>query len=182
MDAHRSHHHLWRCLTTLALTLLATAACAGEAAPPAETEEAGRVAASFEVRAVIGLADSADAEPTADGGVVLENRDHPGEFLDLGPRVLSADDVHHARAVEQEIWGVHLDLTDEGSERFAEVTAAAACAEGHANRVAVVVDDTLVSSPGTNVPCGSEIRDLIQIHGSFTEEAADELVARFTGG
>lgn len=180
MDAQRTHHHPWRCLATIALTLLATTACAGDSAPTAEPEEAGRVAASFEVRAVIGQADSAEAEPTADGGVVLENRDHPGEFLDLGPRVLDADDVHHARTVEQEGWAVHVALTDEGSERFADVTAAAACAEGDANRVAIVVDGSVASSPSVNVRCGSEIRAELQIHGYSTEEDADEVVSRLT--
>lgn len=181
-------------MRTLRRAVLAASAlllCSGCGTDDGKNESAesptksGSVAATFEIRPVLGVVDGTDTPPADPDGLVLEDVEPGGTFLDLGPVALDATAVRSASAItvegDDEQWAVTVDFTDEGSKAFAQLSEAAACEEGDANRVAVLVGEEVVSSPGVTVPCGSSISGSTQIGGDFDQTEAETLVRRITG-
>jgi len=106
-----------------------------------------------------------------------------GDVIELGPAALQGDEITGAQAALPEVqWVVNVDFNGEGSDAFGELSAEAACAQGAQNRIAIVLDDEVISSPGVNVPCGGSIRNTTQISGSFSDAEAKELAALIEGG
>lgn len=145
----------------------------------------GSVAATFEIRPVLGVVDGTDTPPVDPDGLVLEDVEPGGTFLDLGPAALDASAVRSASAItvdgDDEQWAVTVDFTDEGSKAFAQLSETAACEQGDASRVAVIVGEEVVSSPDVSVPCGSSISGSTQIGGDFDQTEAETLVRQITG-
>lgn len=130
-----------------------------------------------------GLTDP-EAEPSEKGNRIVRS-DAEGEYLELGPAALEGEDITGASAGQRENssqWVVNVDFSRQGSTAFGELSAAAACAQGDQNRIAIVLDDEVISSPGVSVPCGSSITGSTEISGDFTVDEANELAALIEGG
>ncbi|MER8006588.1 protein translocase subunit SecD [Streptomyces sp. NPDC094149] len=142
---------------------------------------------------VLGAADRAD-----DTSPPLPKRPHErvlpdesGTSLRLGAAALTGEHVKEAAArFDQQSgagWHVTIDFEGRGRDGWARLTGEAAChpAGEPARRVAIVLDDRVISSPQVDpaVPCGTGIRDgATQITGSFNPEEARELSLLINGG
>lgn len=137
----------------------------------------------------------ASARPTegkaAPGIRDLPDPDAPGSVLRLGSPALTGREVKDAEAVLDTGsgggWTVALSFRGSGESAWARVTGAAACAApGEASRrVAIVLDDRVVSAPAMqrSVPCGTGITGgSAQISGGFGAAEARELAALVKGG
>lgn len=122
-------------------------------------------------------------EPQQENHTVIE--DESGVPLELGPVALAGDEITRARAEmpeQQTDWVVNVSFTNQGSQAFGDLSAEAACAQGAANRIAIVLDDEVISSPTVNVPCGGNITGSTSIYGDFSFEEAEELAVLIEGG
>ncbi|MEU6916224.1 protein translocase subunit SecD [Streptomyces olindensis] len=142
---------------------------------------------------VLGTATGAD-----DGAKPLPKRpreqvlaDESGQLLRLEAASLTGKDVKEAAArLDQQSgagWQVTVDFEGSGRDGWARLTGRAAChpAGDPARRVAIVLDDKIISSPQVDpsVGCGSGINGgSTQITGSFTPDEAKELALLINGG
>ncbi|WUI51292.1 protein translocase subunit SecD [Streptomyces sp. NBC_00414] len=126
-------------------------------------------------------------EPPAD--LVLP--DESGHPVRLGPSVLTGADVDSAEArIDQQSgagWYVGVDFKGAGGDAWAQLTGRAAChpAGDPARRVAIVLDDKVISSPqvDSTVACRTGITGgSTQISGSFRRDEARELGLLINGG
>ncbi|MFJ3285170.1 protein translocase subunit SecD [Streptomyces sp. NPDC086669] len=131
---------------------------------------------------------TASAKAGADGPRVLE--DETGQPLRLAASSLTGGDVEEAAArFDQQGgagWHVTLDFKG-GGDGWARLTGEAAChpAGDASRRVAIVLDDKVISSPQVDpsVRCGTGIGGgATQITGSFSAEEAKELALLINGG
>ncbi|MFE5900421.1 protein translocase subunit SecD [Streptomyces sp. NPDC056488] len=158
--------------------------------PRQAAETIGRTA-QLTFHAVTGEAEGPAGPPAADGTRVLADPDAPGRFLALAAPALTGDGVENAEAALDTTsvrgWTVDLSFRDRAAGDWARITGAAACASpgDPARRVAVVLDDRIVSAPGmqTGVPCGAGIGGgSAQITGGFSAQEARDLAALVRGG
>ncbi|MCM1946934.1 protein translocase subunit SecD [Streptomyces sp. G2] len=161
---------------------------------PREAAEVIGRTAQLTIHAVTGAAAAAPDAPAADGTRTLPDPDAaPGSagFLTLAAPALTGDGVKSADAVLDTAsgrgWTVDLAFRDGAAADWARLTGAAACAPAgdHARRVAIVLDDRIVSAPAmqTGVACGSGIAGgATQITGGFSAEEARDLAALVEGG
>ncbi|GAA2294079.1 protein translocase subunit SecD [Streptomyces hawaiiensis] len=142
---------------------------------------------------VLGSADGADdtSRPLPKRPRERVLPDESGTALRLGPTSLTGEDVKEAAARfdQQGGAGWHVTVGFEGTGRagWARLTGEAACrAPGDpARRVAIVLDDKVISSPQVDpsVACGTGMRDgATRITGSFSAEEARELSLLINGG
>ncbi|QLE70751.1 protein translocase subunit SecD [Streptomyces rectiverticillatus] len=144
---------------------------------------------------VLGTAPDGDRPPAAADGAAgartLPDPDAPGHSLRLGPAALTGKDVKDARAVLDAQtgsgWTVALSFRGGGEKSWARVTGEAACAAPGetSRRVAIVLDDRVVSAPAMqrSVPCRTGIQGgSAQITGGFDDAAARDLAALVKGG
>ncbi|MFD1830583.1 protein translocase subunit SecD [Streptomyces desertarenae] len=117
--------------------------------------------------------------------------DESGQRLRLGPAELTGEGVENAEAaIDQQTgggWYVTVDLRGGGKGAWAELTGQAACspAGDPKRRVAIVLDDRIISAPQVDpsVACDVGITGgSTQITGSFTQEEAKELALLIDGG
>ncbi|MFD8521614.1 protein translocase subunit SecD [Streptomyces capillispiralis] len=115
--------------------------------------------------------------------------DEAGERLRLGGASLTGQDVKGADALfdQQGGAGWHVTVDFEDGRGWARLTGEAAChpAGDPQRRVAIVLDDKIISSPQVDpsVACGAGITGgSTQITGSFTAEEAKELALLVHGG
>ncbi|GAA0395592.1 protein translocase subunit SecD [Streptomyces luteireticuli] len=129
----------------------------------------------------------------ASGGAArtLPDPDAPGQSLRLAPAALTGKDVKDAKALLDTAsgagWTVDLAFRGSGEKAWARVTGDAACAPPGdvSRRVAIVLDDRIVSAPGIreSVACGTGIRGgSTQITGGFSASEAQGLAALVKGG
>ncbi|WP_030547904.1 protein translocase subunit SecD [Streptomyces albus] len=118
-------------------------------------------------------------------------KDEDGQPLRIGPAGLSGALVEGAEpgfdAQTGGGWYVTVDLRGEGKEQWRELTAEAACSPpgDPARRVAIVLDDEVISSPQVDpsVRCDGGIAGgSTQITGNFSAEDAKELALLISGG
>lgn len=130
-------------------------------------------------------------EKGGDGARVLPDPDAPGSFLALAPPALTGNGVKDAEAVLDSSsgrgWIVDLAFRGDAGKDWARMTGEAACAApgDPARRVAIVLDDRIVSAPGMErtVACGAGITGgSAQITGGFDRDGARELAALVKGG
>ncbi|MEV5981825.1 protein translocase subunit SecD [Streptomyces sp. NPDC052114] len=135
--------------------------------------------------------DKGTAKPAADGSRTLPDPDRPGTFLTLGPTALTGEGVKDAEAVldQQSLngWMVSLDFRKGAGDTWAKITGDAACAPQGApeRRVAITLDNKVISAPGVNpdVPCDVGITGgSTQISGNFDQAEARDLAALVKGG
>ncbi|MFB7170495.1 protein translocase subunit SecD [Streptomyces sp. NPDC056254] len=145
--------------------------------------------AQLTIHAVLGPADAnAPAVVPATGRVLP---DESGQPLRLQAAALRGDDVKGAAArfdpQNGTGWHITVDFTDRGSAQWAETTGEAACRPvgDHGRRIAIVLDDRIISSPAVDpsVGCGAGIGGGgTRITGSFTDTEARELALLISGG
>jgi SecD/SecF fusion protein len=126
--------------------------------------------------------------PATDGRAV---NDEDGAPIRIGPAALTGEGVRNAAA---EIdpqglggWFVTIDFSGSGGRAWTELTGTAACAPAGdpKRRVAIVLDDDVISSPQVDpsVPCDVGIPGgSTQITGRFTDAEAKDLAALVKGG
>ncbi|MBB4951119.1 SecD/SecF fusion protein [Kitasatospora gansuensis] len=158
--------------------------------PRKAAEVIGRTA-QLTFHAVTAAADGPDGSPAADGSRVLADPDAPGRHLRLGPTALTGEGVDDAEATLDSSsgrgWSIDLSFRGTAGDTWARLTADAACAapSDPARRVAIVLDDRIVSAPGmqNSVPCGRGIPGgSAQITGGFSADEAHDLAALVKGG
>lgn len=141
---------------------------------------------------VLGPAPDTDAD-TAPGAQPerLVLADESGAALRLEAAALTGKDVDKAAArFDQQGgagWHVTVDFEGAGGDGWARLTGAAACrpAGDPARRVAIVLDDKIISSPQVDpsVACGTGIvGGSTQITGTFDDSGARELALLINGG
>ncbi len=115
---------------------------------------------SFPVASAPPLTDPDDI--TMDANLLYEDGSFGPEVLSVGPAELEGDDVDEALPIfdtTSGAWAVSLDLTSEGGEQFAEMTAEAASYPiGDPRRqIAIVLDGAVISAPAVNPDVSPEI-------------------------
>lgn len=137
---------------------------------------------------VLGIEPDPKAKAKA-GQIILP--DEEGQPLRLGPAALTGQGVKSAQAsIDQQNlggWFVSIDFQGNGGTAWKDVTAKAACspAGDPRRRVAIVLDNKVISSPHVNndVACGVGIAGgSTQITGRFTAKEAQDLAALIKGG
>nr|WP_067399040.1 protein translocase subunit SecD [Streptomyces sp. F-3] len=142
---------------------------------------------------VLGVADpgAKTVKPTPGESKELVLPDESGQKLRLQKASLTGKDVKGADArFDQERgagWYVTIDFNKAGSRGWAKLTGEAACKSlgDPMRRVAIVLDDRIISSPQVDaqVSCGVGITGgSTQITGSFTDAEARELALLISGG
>ncbi|MEU3693620.1 protein translocase subunit SecD [Streptomyces narbonensis] len=158
--------------------------------PRQAAEVIGRTA-QLTLHAVTGAAQGPAGPAAADGKRVLADPDAPGSFLALAAPALTGEGVDEAEAVLDTAtgrgWTVDLSFRDRAAGTWARLTGDAACAApgDPARRVAIVLDDRIVSAPAmqSGVPCGAGIGGgSAQITGGFSGKEARDLAALVQGG
>nr|WP_202436793.1 protein translocase subunit SecD [Streptomyces sp. SID5910] len=160
--------------------------------PKKAADVLGRTA-QLTVHPVLGAAEAPgdSAERPADASKERVLPDESGQSLRLAAAALTGQDVEGADArFDQQNgagWHVTVDFKDKGSDRWAKVTGEAAChpAGDPQRRVAIVLDDKIISSPQVDpsVACGAGIAGgSTQITGSFDDTEARELALLVKGG
>ena len=142
---------------------------------------------------VLGLADASTPTTAEPGGdppeLVLSDAD--GSRLRLGPPQVTGAGVGTARATLGGsfggLWEVQVEFRGDGSRQWAELTGEAACAApgDPARRIAIVLDDEIVSSPSVSpeIQCGSGISGgNTVITGQFTQREAKDLALLIRAG
>lgn len=128
------------------------------------------------------------AGPRGDADLVLP--DESGQELRLAPAVMTGDAVGDAEAVPDQLtggWSVSITFRGDGGRQWADLTGEAACAPAQSpkRRIAIVLDERVISSPGvvTEVECrvGISGGDTV-ITGDFTQEEAKELALLVRAG
>jgi SecD/SecF fusion protein len=139
--------------------------------------------AQLTIHPVLRTVPNEEAKPENEDNLIIA--DEGGALIELGPAALQGDEITGAEAGQDQNsieWSVNVDFNGEGSDAFGELSAEAACATGDQRRIAIVLDDQVISSPTVQVPCGQSIRNTTSITGSFTPEEAKELAALIEGG
>lgn len=159
--------------------------------PEKAAEVLGRTA-QLTVHPVLGGAEG--PKPAARSGDTAGERvlpDESGQPLRLKAAGLTGQDVKGADAAFDPQggagWHVSVDFADAGRDRWAALTAQAAChpAGDPQRRVAIVLDDKVISSPQVDpsVACGAGIPGgSTRITGTFDDAEARELALLISGG
>ena len=105
------------------------------------------------------------------------------EVIHVGPAALLGSDVADAIPgfdPSRAQWVINLDLTSEGADKFADLTANAVTfpTESPQRRIAIVLDGDVVASPGVSSDVGAEGITGGQAQITFGGTAADETKAR----
>lgn len=128
------------------------------------------------------------APEDAEGTVLPSDQ---GDEVLLGPATVTGDQVNTASGIFDPQgaaqWVVSIEFRGEGADAWAEMTAEAACAPAFSpqRRVAIVLDESVISSPGVanTVACGVGITGGgTIITGGFTEEEATDLALLIRAG
>lgn len=127
--------------------------------------------------------------PEKDGEQLV--RDESGQVLRLDTAEMTGAGVEKADARTDPQtgggWSVSVDFQDKGKDKWAELTGEAACkSPGEpGRRVAIVLDDKVISSPEVDpsVKCGAGIAGgSTQITGRFDQAEAEDLALLISGG
>jgi SecD/SecF fusion protein len=158
-------------------------------ASPAPTASAGPSAdpSTAAPSAAAPSASAAAPPPGAGSEVVLA--DETGQRLRLGPAALSGQQVSGADAQLGQLgeWQVSIDFAGAGGRAWQQLTGAAACAPAGdpTRRVAIVLDDKVISSPQVEPTVACEVGitgGSTVITGSFNQTAAKDLALLIRAG
>ena len=137
---------------------------------------------------------SPSASPSPSGAAAAGERtieDEDGAPIRIGPLALTGEGVKDATAeLDQQglsAWTVAINFNGKGDDEWVALTAKAACAPpGDATRrVAIVLDDQVISSPQVDPSVGCDVGipgGSTQITGDFTATEAKDLAALVKGG
>lgn len=127
---------------------------------------------------------TADAKPGADEKLV---EDEDGNPIVIGKQLLDGNGVKNAEAaIPQDSigqWVVNVDFNGKGASGWKQLVSDACANPAAGNRVAIMLDDKVISSPGV-VPemCQSGGGGSTSITGSFTQSTATDLAVLIKGG
>jgi SecD/SecF fusion protein len=152
-----------------------------------EAEEQIGKTAKLTAHAVIGTVSDPEQKPKKGNQVLPSDQ---GDTLEIGPVALSGDDVTGADALQREDtvgYVVALEFTGSGGDKWADVTGKAACSPlgDPKRRVAIVLDDQIITSPEVNEGVGCDVGiqgGSTDITGNFSQAEAKELAALIEGG
>lgn len=128
---------------------------------------------------------TAEAEAPAEGQTATEDED--GNPIVIGGPLLDGNGVSDASAGQPEQslgqWVVNVEFNGEGRGGWRELVASACANPAAGQRVAIMLDDQVISSPGV-VPelCQAGGGASTQISGDFTQATADDLSILIKGG
>ena len=153
--------------------------------PRAAAEVIGRTA-QLTFRPVRGPAATPAPGPAGSDQVVNDERGNP---LLVGPAALSGRQIGDARAGVQPPggWQIGVDFAGDGARAWQRLTAEAACAPvgDPARRVAILLDEEVVSSPEVSPEASCDVGlagDAMRITGSFTPDEARDLALLIRAG
>jgi SecD/SecF fusion protein len=151
---------------------------------PDEAVDAIGRTAQLTIHPVVRSVADQDAEPrNPDHQIVPSDQ---GDVIELGPVALDGNEITGAEAAQDPTtgldWAVNVDFNGAGSDAFGELSGTAACAQGAARRIAIVLDGEVITSPEVQVPCGGNIRNTTQITGDFDFDEANNLAILIEGG
>ncbi|MPZ63538.1 MAG: protein translocase subunit SecD [Propionibacteriales bacterium] len=152
---------------------------------PREAERVIGQTAQLTFHSVLGPArPRAKADPDANRPVIP---DEDGQLLILAPTAMTGEGVGGADAVQDQTgrWEVDIEFAGNGGSQWAELTGRAACFQDDRRRVAIVLDQEIISSPAvqTSVACDVGIRGgQTRITGDFTQSEAADLAVLIEGG
>ncbi|MFS3126968.1 protein translocase subunit SecD [Nocardioides sp. Bht2] len=140
--------------------------------------------AQLSMHAVIGGVVDPSAKP-AKGNQILA--DEQGNRLELGPTAVKGNEIKSADAVMPQNsvgWEVSIKFDGKGDDAYTKLTAEAACAPtgDPKRRVAIVLDEQIISSPEVNAQCNVGISGGTNITGNFSEQEAKDLAILIEGG
>jgi SecD/SecF fusion protein len=152
-----------------------------------EAEEQIGKTAKLTAHEVIGTVSDPDQKPKKGNQILPSDQ---GDSLEIGPVALSGDDVTGADAVQREDtvgYVVALDFSGSGGDTWADITGKAACNPlgDPKRRVAIVLDDQIITSPEVNEGVGCDVGiqgGSTDITGNFSQAEAKELAALIEGG
>ncbi|HZC27860.1 MAG TPA: protein translocase subunit SecF, partial [Actinopolymorphaceae bacterium] len=145
--------------------------------------------AQLTLHPVLGPAAAGDRPKQGAGERIIT--DENGQRIRLGPTALTGEGVADANArtdPQQGVgWFVGIDFSGAGKGAWTKLTAKAACAPpgDPTRRVAIVLDDEVISSPQVDpsVPCGVGIAGgSTDITGDFDQASAQDLAVLIKGG
>lgn len=113
--------------------------------------------------------------------------DEDGSSLLLGPALLDGDGVKDASAFPPQDglgqWEVQVDFNGDGKGGWGELVNSACANPNAGNRIAIVLDGKVISSPGAQPSlCQAGGGSSTQISGDFTNAEAKDLAALIKGG
>ena len=153
--------------------------------PREATEVIGRTA-QLTFRPVLAPTGSGAAKPPA-GGLAVS--DETGSPVVLGPAALSGRQIDGAQATTEPMagWQVAVDFAEDGTQAWRRLTARAACSPpgDPGRRVAILLDDEVVSSPQVSPEAACEVGfagPAMRITGSFTQDEARDLALLIRAG
>ena len=152
-----------------------------------EAEERIGTTAKLTIHEVLSEAQP-EAEPSAEGNLVLPS--DQGDTLEVGPTVIQGEQISGASAVQRDQsveWVVAIDFNGEAGSTWADITGTAACNPlgDPKRRIAIVLDNEIISSPEVNegIGCNVGIRGgATDITGDYTADGARDLAALIEGG
>jgi len=125
--------------------------------------------------------------PTGSGGLAVN--DETGSPVRLGPVALSGRQIDGAQAITEPMagWQVAVDFAEDGTQAWRRLTARAACSPpgDPGRRVAILLDDKVVSSPQVSPEAACEVGfagPAMRITGSFTQDEARDLALLIRAG
>lgn len=144
--------------------------------------------AKLTIHQVVASPQDPEAKPSKKANQILPDED--GIPLEVGPTVISGDEVRGASEMQPENgvqYVVSIDFNGTGGDTWARTTGEAAChPDGDPKRrMAIVLDGKVISSPQveTSVACNVGIRGgSTQITGDFTLNEARDLAVLIEGG
>ncbi|HLL65635.1 MAG TPA: protein translocase subunit SecD [Micromonosporaceae bacterium] len=156
--------------------------------PQQAVEVIGRTA-QLTLHPVLGAAPTGTSPPPGGTGGDLVLNDESGQPLRLGPAALTGREISGADAQVSQIgqWQVAIDFSGGGERAWQQLTGKAACAPAGdpTRRVAIVLDDRVVSSPQVEptVACEAGITGgSTVITGSFDRAEANDLALLVRAG
>ena len=150
---------------------------------PREAAEAIGTTAQLSFREVVSPAQ--EGQEPEEGQLVLP--DEQGQPLLLGPTLVDGDGVSDANEGTPQNgigqWVVNVEFSNQGRSGWQQLVGAACANVASGNRIAIVLDDQVISSPAVQPElCASGGGSQTSITGSFTQESAANLAALIKGG
>lgn len=152
-----------------------------------EAEESIGTTAKLTIHEVLSEAQP-EAEPSEEGNLVLPS--DQGDTLEIGPTVIQGEQITGASAVQRDQsvqWVVAIDFNGDGGSTWARITGEAACNPlgDPKRRIAIVLDNEIISSPEVTDGIGCEVGirgGATDITGDYTADSAKDLAALIEGG
>lgn len=113
-------------------------------------------------------------------------RDEAGQRILIGPQILDGNGVDDARAEQPQNslgqWVVSVQFNRGGAPQWRELVDRACGNPSGGRRIAIVLDEKVISSPAVQPELCANAGSATQITGQFTQESAEDLAILIKGG